>query len=608
MFLYKIISFFLLFVMSAFVSAGEIKFRYPIEGQRITNNVTKTFVFGQIKPADMPFTINGQKVDVHSNGGFIAYLPVESEDGNFAFKGELADGTMAQLNVKLRNYSQDNEKKDPWLNISSISSDVTVMPGDPIKIQATGTPGREAFYVIDGIAKEAPLLETSEGSGKYAGVYWTTPADAGKSGTVLVKFKTGFLRSSVQSASKGRVRISASPELLETSSDNSVVRNAIDGGYMLFLGRGVKLISTGRVGNMRRIQLSPSEIGWIDNSKVRSADSKEPPVPPFTETGNINLRSTKYGSELLITMYDRVPYIVEETDFGLRIKLYYANLHTNWIVYDSSDTVVKNVTFRQAAENIAEIDVFTAEMPWGYDIDYVGKSLRLQLRKKPIILKYWPKPLAGLNVVVDAGHSPRYNPPYDGTLGPLGLFEFQANLAISKRLRDRLIHYGANVIMTRSGDETVALADRPKIAREKGGDIFISVHNNALGDGQNPFIPQKGYQIYYYHQHSRALGSAIHAEYRKNIPLPDQGLRYGDYLVTRQTWMPAVLTETAYMILPKQEEMLNDPEFQELAAKSMADGVLRFFNVPPEPQKVAYKKKSPARQAVKQSVRASNKR
>ena len=56
------------------------------------------------------------------------------------------------------------------------------------------------------------------------------------------------------------------------------------------------------------------------------------------------------------------------------------------------------------------------------------------------------------------------------------------------------------------------------------------------------------------------------------------------------------------------QALLNDPEFQELAAKSMADGVLRFFNVPPEPQKVAYKKKSPARQAVKQPVRASNKR
>lgn len=592
--LYKILSLLLLSVMSIPVAAGEIKFRYPVDGQRIFNPVTRTFVFGQITPADMPFTINGQKVDVHTNGGFIAYLPVTPDNGSFAFNAELADGTTKQITIKLRS-AADSEQKDPWLKINSVSSDLTVMPGDPVKIQANGTPGREAFFTIDGLVKDSPMTEWPEGSGKYTGIYWTKDSDDGKSGAVLVKFKTGFLRSSVQSLSKGRVRVTSAPSLLETTSDNSVIRNAIDGGYMLFLDRGVKLVSTGRAGNMHRIQLSPSETGWIDNAKVRLSESAVVPVPPFTETGNINLRGTKNGSEIYITAYDKVPYQVEETDFGLRLKMYYTNLHTNWIVYDSSDTFVKNVTFRQAAENIAEIDVFTSSPVWGYYVNYVGKALRLQLRRKPVVLEYWPKPLAGLNVVVDSGHSPRYSPPYDGTVGPLGTFEFQANLNIAKRLKARLENYGAKVIMTRSGDETVALADRPKIAREKGGDIFISVHNNALGDGQNPFNPPLGYQIYYYHQHSRALAAAIHGEYRKNIALPDQGLRFGDYLVTRQTWMPAVLTETAYLILPKQEEMLNDPEFQELAAKSMADGVLKFFNVQPEPPHTVYKKKGSSR-------------
>jgi len=383
-----------------------------------------------------------------------------------------------------------------------------------------------------------------------------------------------------------------SPVLLETSSDNSVVRGTITGGYMLFLGKGVKLVSTGRVGNMHRIQLSPNETGWIENSKVRESEQKIAPIPPFAETGNINLEGTKYGTDVFITMYDKVPYQIEETEFGIRIKLYYTSLHTNWTVYDSSDTFVRNVTFRQSSENVAEVDVFTSEPVWGYYVSYAGNSLKLQIRKQPVILKYWPKPLAGLNIVVDSGHSPRRVPPYDGTLGPLGTFEYEANMNISVKLKEKLEEYGANVIMTRTGDETVALADRPKIARDRGGDLFISVHNNALGDGQNPLRPELGYQVYYYHQHSRALGQAIHREYRKNVPLPDQGLRFGDYLVARQTWMPAVLTETAYLILPKQEEKLNDPEFQSLAAKAMADGVLKFMGVQPEPPKTVYKKGS----------------
>ncbi|MBO4555892.1 MAG: N-acetylmuramoyl-L-alanine amidase [Elusimicrobiales bacterium] len=586
--------------------SGEIKYRYPVDNQKITNKITKTFVFGQVTPPDMPFKINGEKIDVHTNGGFIAYLPVDTESDSFVFKGELEDGTVKELKIRLNKPSQE-EKKDPWIQINSNSSDITIMPGDPVHIKASGTPGKEAFFSIEGLVKDAPLTEYPEGSGQYFGVYWSKPTDAVQSKDIRVKFKTGIFRSGVNSTANGKLTVMPSPVLLETSSDNAVVRGTISGGYMLFLDKGVKLISTGRAGNMHRIQLSPNETGWIENSKVQECEQKIAPIPPFTETGNINLASTKYGTDVLITMYDKVPYQIEETEFGLRVKMYYTSLHTNWTVYDSSDTFVRNVTFRQSAENVAEVDVFTSEPIWGYYVSYAGNAMKLQIRKQPVILKYWPKPLAGLNVVIDPGHSPRRVPPYDGTVGPLGTFEYESNMYISQKLKARLEEYGANVIMTRTGDENVPLADRPKIARERGGDLFISVHNNALGDGQNPLRPELGYQVYYYHQHSRALGQAIHGEYRKNVPLPDQGLRFGDYLVARQTWMPAVLTETAYLILPKQEEKLNDPEFQELAAKAMADGVLKFMSVQPEPPKTVYKKKTPSNNKLQSELQEKTK-
>ena len=139
--------------------------------------------------------------------------------------------------------------------------------------------------------------------------------------------------------------------------------------------------------------------------------------------------------------------------------------------------------------------------------------------------------------------------------------------------------------MTRNGDENVPLPDRPKMAKDLGGDIFISVHNNAIGDGEDPFAQPRGFQVYYYHRHSRELAAAVHRAYLKNIPLPDEGLRYGDYLVARLTWMPAVLVESAYMIFPDQEEMLNSPVFQEKLALALGDGVLDFFKVPKQSQK-----------------------
>lgn len=609
---------FLLSVIASFTAslyAGEINYVYPPNGSRLPNSLTKTFVFGNISPYDMPFTLNGEKVNVHTNGGFIAYVPVIAEDNNFVFKGELADGTTSHLIVGIIDPSHSGkDNSELWLTINSVYSDMEVLPGDPIKIQAKGTPLKEAFFSIEGLVKDAPMTEYPEGSGRYYGVYWTQPDDAGRSGTVTVRFKTGFFRNSVQSGSKGLVKVLNSPVLFETISESTVLKTATDGGYAMFLDKGIKLISNGKAGNMRRISLSNNEVLWVEDSKVAPSESRKLPIPPFTEAGTIGLKSASYGTDVSVTLFDKVPYVVEETDFGIKLRLYYTNVHTNWIVYDSSDTLVNNVTFRQAGENVSEINIYTSEPVWGYYISYIGTSLKLQLRKKPIILMYWPKPLVGLNVVVDAGHSPKLTPPYDGAIGPKASFEFQVNLAIAKKLRDRLIDLGATVKMIREEDETVALADRPKIAKEASGDLYISVHNNALGDGKDPFNPPLGFEIYYYHKHSRNLASAIHKQYRRNIALPDQGLRFGDYLVCRMTWMPVVLTETAYMIIPQQEEMLNTPEFQNLAAKSMAEGILSYFNVPPEPPKTVLKRKETTklqkkmiqRQAIQKALKSKN--
>ena len=174
----------------------------------------------------------------------------------------------------------------------------------------------------------------------------------------------------------------------------------------------------------------------------------------------------------------------------------------------------------------------------------------------------------------------------DGAVGPLETFEVNVNLGITRRLKDKLEALGAEVRLTRSADENVELTDRPRLARELGGDLFISVHNNAIGDGEDPFAQPRGFQIYYYQRHSRELADAVHKAYVKHIPLPDEGLRYGDYYVTRQTWMPAILTESAYMIFPAQEELLNTPAFQEKLAAATAEGVLNSFRVPARPKKV----------------------
>ena len=590
------------------LSAGQINFVYPPEGASIPA-VPKTFVFGNISPSTAALTINGERVQVHTNGGFIAYLPVTA--GDFVFNGVLDDGATAQRRLKVREAADTRPSTGTLrLEFNSQVSASEVLAGDYIRISASGTPGKEAVFSLGKLTEDEPLLESPPGSGRYYGSYRLKAEEKVREFTPSVRFKAGLFARGASARAKGTVRIMKTPVLVETSTDTVVLRNSPEGGYLMFLPKGVKLVSTGRSNGARRISLAQDLEAWVEDSKVQAAPGLPYPFGFMTETGSIKLKKTDTGSSASVTLYEKVPYTAEALENGLRITLYYANLHTNYVVYDSSDTLVRNVAFRQAASNTVEIDFETAPGAlWGYNVAYstASKALQVDLRAVPRPSLAWPRPLSGVTVVLDPGHSTylkcdnnvrlplqsvRYSSlpasahcSLDGAVGPMETFEVNLNLAIAQKLKRKLVDLGASVQLTRNGDENVELADRPKLAKDLGGDLFISVHNNAIGDGEDPFSQPRGFSVYYYQRQSRALAAALHGAYLKYIPLPDEGLRYGDYLVVRPTWMPAALIENAYMIIPRQEEQLNTPAFQEQLASAAAEGVLNFFHVQPKPKR-----------------------
>ncbi len=586
---------------SAALSAGQINFVYPPEGLSVPS-VAKTFIFGNISPSTAAFSINGERIGVHSNGAFIAYLPVSG--GDFVFNGLLDDGTVARRLIKVRQPSLQPSTGTLSLEFTSYAADTEVMIGEHLKISAAGTPDHEAVCSLEDVFDDLRMNELPPGSGRYYAAYRLKEKDLGKKGALKARFKAGLFAHGASAKSGGKVQVAGRPVLVETSTDTVILRNAPDGGYMMFLPKGVKLVSDGRANGQRRIALSGGDQGWVDDSKVQPAAGADFPFAYGSETGAIRLTKTAAGSSAAITLYDRLPYTAEATPWGLRLTLYYANLHTNWVIYDTADTLVKNVAFRQAGTGRVEIDFETGPGElWGYEVSYPNgsKALQVELRAKPKAALAWPKPLSGVTVVLDAGHSVHYKcrdnkrvpmkefaysamPEgcyLDGAVGPMGTFEVNVNLDITLKLKARLEALGAAVKLTRAGEENVELGDRPKLARDLGGDLFISVHNNAIGDGEDPFGKPRGFSLYYYHRQSRDLAAAMHRYFVNNIPLPDEGLRYGDYLVARLTWMPSVLVENAYMIIPRQEEMLNAPGFQDLLAEGMAQGVLDFFGVAP---------------------------
>lgn len=203
----------------------------------------------------------------------------------------------------------------------------------------------------------------------------------------------------------------------------------------------------------------------------------------------------------------------------------------------------------------------------------------------PAIRGDQPHSLQGKLIVLDPGHgrihpTGGWNDP--GAIGPTGVKERDVVLDISRRLKALLEEQGAQVAMTRSGDTTtLSLHERAELANNIKADIFISVHANAsLSANQN------GTMVFFFANDPRIhtqrvvrnnLAQEIQRELVQELKLTDLGVRQSNFVVLRETTMPSVLVEVAFLSNPAEERLLADQGFRQRSAEAMARGVVNFF-------------------------------
>lgn len=173
-------------------------------------------------------------------------------------------------------------------------------------------------------------------------------------------------------------------------------------------------------------------------------------------------------------------------------------------------------------------------------------------------------------VVIDPGHG-GVDP---GAVGIRGLQEKQVIFPICLRVRELLEAQGVTVVMTRTQDITLDLQPRVDIAERANGDLFVSIHANAISMSR-PDV--NGIESYYATESSRRLAATIHASMLAATGMNDRGVKEARFYVIRRTSMPATLLEIGFVTGAQDAPRLADPVWREMMANAIARGILQYI-------------------------------
>jgi N-acetylmuramoyl-L-alanine amidase len=154
-----------------------------------------------------------------------------------------------------------------------------------------------------------------------------------------------------------------------------------------------------------------------------------------------------------------------------------------------------------------------------------------------------------------------------------GLSEADLCWDLAGRLAERLARYGARVRFTRPETENPDSTTRARRANEISADLFISIHFSAHSE------PSAEGSSTYHWRTSRGgaqLADLIQDELTR-LGLKDCRSHPGSFAILRETNMPAVLVEPAYVTSPEDAKRLEDPEFRTAVADALTGAIRRYF-------------------------------
>ena len=369
--------------------------------------------------------------------------------------------------------------------------------------------------------------------------------------------------------------------------DGTAIGTAVAGSgtpYHWFFPQETRLLVTASRAGQLRVRLTGDLSVWVDSTDVSpvqpsglvspgssSGDGFLRPLPATAQgyVGNVVATPAPGHVDIRLATSDRLPFRIDGRENGLTVVVYGAETRTNNLLYGADDPLIRRMEWEQPRDDEYRLRVDLGSPLWGYSSFYdEAGHLVVRVRRPPAIDS--SQPLRGLYIGIDAGHPP------GGAIGPTRLTEAEATLAVSRRLTRILEERGARVLQTRPDTSAVGLGQRPLRATEEGVHLLVSVHFDAFGDGVNPF-ENHGTHVFYNQAQSLDLARAVQRELLAELGLRDLGVSRRDLALVRPTWMPSILSESAFMMIPRNEAALRDPEVIDRIADAHLRGIEAFL-------------------------------
>ncbi|HTS19355.1 MAG TPA: N-acetylmuramoyl-L-alanine amidase [Verrucomicrobiae bacterium] len=313
------------------------------------------------------------------------------------------------------------------------------------------------------------------------------------------------------------------------------------------------------------------------------------------------LRAYRFGGAYYVAVNDLATYYglnPDSRDGGLTRAEYKTSFGQLEVEADHRDILLNGVTHWISTPILAERNrLWIAEIDVLKTVDPVLQPGHL--RKPGAVVR---------TVVIDPGHGGTDH----GTHGRAS-YEKTMTLDVAKRVERDLAGSGLRVILTRTTDETVPLEDRVDFARQKGADLYVSIHFNSGGSaegietycttpaGQSSTANINGngsdrdtsggdrsaVTNNRFDAQNVFLAQCIQRAALRATGAVDRGVRRARFWVLRYASCPAILIEGGFLTNSYEEQRILHADYRDTLARAIADGILTYKKTlgTPEPSR-----------------------